>query len=145
MHQFLLNSRNIQESAITGSELFPDEMLNSKSDNILLSSNILDLMVEYYMITYEMFEFQKPFRTGPENAIVIGVKVNKFERCQIGSKIFSSSISSRHVKSSFVLAKFMSDNDVINCYSEQIQYFFTHIIKLSDESSEHEHNLAFIQ
>ena len=81
MHQFLLNSRNIQESAITRNELFPGEMLNLKSDNILLSSNILDLIVKYYMIIYEMFEFWKPFRTGPENAIVIGVKVNKFRRC----------------------------------------------------------------
>ena len=77
-------------------------MLNSKSDNILLSSNMLDLIVEYYITTYEMFEFQKPFGTGPENAIVIDVKVNKFERCRIGFKIFNSSMSSRHVKSSFI-------------------------------------------
>src|SRR3954470_11804093 len=34
MHQFLLNSINIQESIITGSEPFSGEMLNSKSDNI---------------------------------------------------------------------------------------------------------------
>ena len=80
MYQFLLNFRNIQELAITESKLFPGEMLNSKSDNILLLSNILNLIVEYYMTTYKMFEFQKPFGTGPENAIVIDVKVNKFRR-----------------------------------------------------------------
>jgi len=90
MHRFLLNSRNIQESIITGSEPFPGEMLNSKSDNILLSTNMLDLMVKYYMATYEKFEFRKPFEIGPENAIVIGVKMNKFGRCRIGSKIFGS-------------------------------------------------------
>ena len=90
----MLNSRNIQESAITESELFSGEMLNSKSDNILLSSNMLDLIVEYYMTTYKMFEFWKPFGTESENAIVIGIKVNKFGRCQIGSEIFGSSISS---------------------------------------------------
>ena len=39
----------------------------------------------------------------------------------------------------------MSDNDIVNCYSEQIQYFFTHIVKLPGESLEREHNLAFIQ
>ena len=103
MHQFLLNSRNIQESIITGSKPFSGEMLNPKSDNILLSTNMLDLM-KYYMATYEKFEFQKPFEMGPENAIVIGVKMNKFGRYRIGSRIFSSSTLSRHVKSLFVLA-----------------------------------------
>ena len=145
MHRFLLNSRNIQESIITGSEPFPGEMLSPKSDNILLSTNMLDLMVKYYMATYKKFEFRKPFEIGPENAIVIGVKMNKFGRCRIGSEIFGSSTSSRHVKSSFVLAKFMTDNDVVDCYPGQIQYFFTHIVKLPGETSERVHNLAFIR
>ena len=39
----------------------------------------------------------------------------------------------------------MTDNDVIDCYPEQIQYFFTHIVKLPGETSERVHNLAFIQ
>jgi len=145
MHRFLLNSKNIQESAITGSEDFPGEMLNPKSDNILLSTNMLDLMVDYYMATYEEFEFRKPFETGSEDAIVIGVKMNKFGRCRIGSEIFGSSTSSRHVKSSFVLAKFITDNNDVDCYPGQIQFFFTHILTLPGESSERVHNLAFIR
>ena len=49
------------------------------------------------------------------------------------------------MKISFVLTKFMSDNNIVNCYSKQIQYFFMHIVKLPGELLEREHNLAFIQ
>src|SRR5688572_15274545 len=52
-------------------------------------------------------------------------------------------MSSRHIKSSFVLAKFITENDNIDCYSGQIQYFFTYAINLLEELSEH--NLAFIR
>ena len=38
MYRFQLHSINIQESVITGSENFPDEMLKPSSENILLSS-----------------------------------------------------------------------------------------------------------
>ena len=57
MHRFLLTSRIIQESTITGSEQFPGEMLNPSSENILIPNSMLDLIVEYYMATYVSNEF----------------------------------------------------------------------------------------
>ena len=60
MHRFWLTSRNIQESIITGKEAFPGEMLGPVFNNIIMSSDMLDLTVEYYMATYETLEFQKP-------------------------------------------------------------------------------------
>ena len=60
MERFWSNSRNIRESIATGSELFPGEMLNPKSD-MVLSKEMLDLMVDYYFATYEKFDFQAPF------------------------------------------------------------------------------------
>ena len=52
-------------------------------------------------------------------------------------------MSSRHIKSSFVLAKFITENGNVDCYPGQIQYFFSHIVNLPDGLSEH--NLAFIR
>ena len=71
MHRFQLNYINIQESTITGSEPFPGEMLNPSSKNITLSSSMLDLMVEYYMATYESLKFWKPFGEGSLDTIII--------------------------------------------------------------------------
>src|SRR5205085_4746702 len=83
MHRFRLNYINIQESTITESEPFPGEMLNPSSKNITLSSSMLDLMVEYYMATYESLEFRKPFGEGSLDAIIIRIKMNRFGRCRI--------------------------------------------------------------
>ena len=71
MHRFRLNYINIQESTITGSEPFPGEMLNPSSKNITLSSSMLDLMVEYYMVTYKSLKFWKPFGAVMLNDIII--------------------------------------------------------------------------
>lgn len=143
MRRYLLYSQNIQESPITGQEPFPGEMLKPSSENIILSSEMLDRMVEYYKVTYVMYNFRKPFGEGPDDSIVISVKINKFGRCRIGSEIFGSSMSSRHVKSSFILAKFVTSNGEVDCYPGQIQYFFKHTINL--QNCPVEHFLAYVR
>jgi hypothetical protein len=75
LHRFWLNSRNIEESPITGSEEFPGEMLKPVSENITLSDPMLDLMVRYYTATYESLEFRKPGGQGPISAITIRIKI----------------------------------------------------------------------
>ncbi|CAB4421297.1 unnamed protein product [Rhizophagus irregularis] len=112
MRRYLLYSQDIQQSQITGQEPFPGEMLRPSTENIL-------------------------FREGPEGSIVINVKMNKFGRCRIGSEIFSSSMSSRYVNSSFILAKFVTSDGEVDCYPGQIQYFFKHTINLQNQSAEH--------
>ena len=105
---------------------------------------MLDLMVEYYNATYESHDFKAPFDHGPEDSIIIGrVTINMFGRCRIGSEVFGSTMSSRHVKSSFVLANFVTSDDNVDCYASQIQYFFKHIVDF--ENGLVEHNLAYIQ
>lgn len=143
MHRFLLNSVNIRESEITGSEVFPGEMLRPSNENILLSSDMLDRMVEYYTAAYEMYKFRKPFGEGDDDSIIIRVKMNQFGRCRIGSEIFGSSISSRHIKSSYILSKFVASDDEVDSYPGQIQYFFKHTIDLPE--GKREHNLAYIR
>ena len=53
-------------------------------------------------------------------------------------------MSTRHVKNSFILAKFMTDDRNDDCFPEQIQYFFTHTVNLPDIRLS-EHNLAFVR
>ena len=138
-----MNSRDIQQSSIAGSEPFPGEMMRPISENVIMSDSMLNLLVEYYMATYETLEFRRPFGEGHEDLIVIGVKINQFGRCRIGSEIFGSNMSSRHLKSSFVLAKFITKDGDIDCFPGQVQFFFVHKINLPD--GELEHNLAFIR
>src|SRR6266498_5138224 len=137
MRRFLLHSKNIKESVITGCEAFLDKMLRSYSNNILLSNEMLDRIVEYYKAAYENQDFQKPFGEGSESAVIIRIKMNQFGRCQIGSKVFRSSISLRHVKSSYILAKFIMSDENVDCYSGQVQYYFSHTIDLPNRPTEH--------
>ena len=145
MARYLLYSQNINESLISGYEAFPGEMMRPSSENILMSSEMLDLMVDYYNATYPTYNFRKPFGEGPENSIIISVRMSQFGRCRIGSEIFGSKMSSRHIKSSFVTAKFITDDDNnVESYPGQVQYFFKHTINLPDHEP-FEHFLAFIR
>jgi len=104
MDRFWSNSRNIRESIATGCEPFPGEMLSPNAENVVLSRLMLGLMVEYYTATYETRNFKAPFDNGPEDSIILShVTINKFSHCRIGSEVFGSSMSSRHVKSSLNL------------------------------------------
>ncbi|GET55988.1 hypothetical protein GLOIN_2v1775288 [Rhizophagus irregularis DAOM 181602=DAOM 197198] len=143
MHRFWLNSQNIKDSQISGKEGFPGEFLKPVSHNILLSSEMLNLMVEYHNATYESFGFRRPLVEGLDNDIIIRVKINQFGRCQIGSEVFRSSLSLRHVKSSYVLAKFITDDEDVDTYPDQIQYYFTHVVDFLDGPVEH--FLAYIR
>lgn len=143
LQRFWLASSDIQESTITGGEAFPGEMLRPMFSNIIISSDMLNLIVEYYTATYEMFEFRKPFGEGAEESIIIPVKMNQFGRCRIGSEIFGSSMSQRHVKSSYILAKFITNDMEVECYPGQVQYYFTHVVNFPDGPIEH--FLAFVR
>ena len=144
MRQFLLYSQNIQESPITGSEAFPGEMLSPSSENILMSSQMLDRMVEYYIATYVQYNFRKPLGEGHDDSIIIRVRMNRFGRCRIGSEIFGSVSSSRHAKSAYILAKFITHNNKVVCYPGQVQYFFNHTVDLTNEGAS-SHNLAYVR
>ncbi len=130
MRRFLLHFKNIKKSIITGYEVFLDKMLRPYFNKILLSNKMLNQIVEYYEATYENQDFWKPFSEGSKSTVIIRVKMNQFERCQISSKVFRSSISLWYVKSSYILAKFIINNGNVNYYSGQVQYYFSHTIDL---------------
>ncbi|CAG8749563.1 75_t:CDS:1, partial [Rhizophagus irregularis] len=55
-----------------------------------------------------------------QDAITIRVKMDKFGRCHIGSKVFGSTLSFRHIKSSYVLAKFITTDGEVDRYTGQV-------------------------
>ena len=70
------------------------------------------------------FIFKYPFDDGSKNLIIIShVTINKFGRYRIGLEVFGSTISFRHVKSSFILVNFITRDDKVDCYAGQVQYF----------------------
>src|SRR5688572_9258449 len=104
---------------------------------------MLSLIVDYYNATYEIYNFRKPADDICQDLITIRVKMDKYGRCHIGSEVFSSAISLRHKKSSYVLTKFITNNGGTDCYPEQVQYFFTHIVDFPGSPSVH--FLAYIR
>ncbi|CAB4427740.1 unnamed protein product [Rhizophagus irregularis] len=112
-------------------------MLGPFSEKVIMSSEMLDIMVDYYNATYPANNFRKLFGEGPEDSIIIHVRMNQFGRCRISSEIFSSKMSSRHVKSSFITAKFITIDDDVDVYPGQVQYYFTHIVDLPNGPAEH--------
>ena len=81
MERFWLNSINIRELTITGSEAFPGEMLGPKSESVVLSGLMLNLIVRYYTVTYKMYNFCKLADKISHDSITIRVKMDKFRRC----------------------------------------------------------------
>ncbi len=71
IRRFLLHSRNIKKSVIIGCEAFSGEILRLYSNNILLSNEMLDRMVEYYEVVYKNQDFQKLFIEDFESAVII--------------------------------------------------------------------------
>src|SRR5271170_7398046 len=96
MEKFWLNSRNIQNSIITGCETFSGEMLNPSSENMLLPKKIIDLIVNFYTDTYVTYEFRKPADELIQSSIMIHIIINQFEGYRIRSEVFGSLMSNRH-------------------------------------------------
>ena len=90
MYQFLMNSRNILESPITGCEEFSGIFLAPRSKDIRLDEQIYNLLIEYYKDTYVDSIFRKPFTENLPNSTIIINKANRYGRCQIGAEIFGS-------------------------------------------------------
>ena len=140
MYRFLLNSRNIAKSPITGCEEFSGEFLQLRSENIRLDEFVYELLIEYYKDTYINSIFRKPFTDDLPDSIIVINKVNQYGRCQIGAEIFGSAASPRHIKSSFILAKFINRDGSVDTYSGQVQHFFEHTINQNST-----HKLAYVR
>src|SRR5436190_15604732 len=143
MYRFLMNSKNIAKSPITGCEEFPGEFLPPQSENIQLDESIHDLLVEYYKGTYINSTSRKAFTNDLPNSTIVINRVNQYGRCQIGAEIFGSANSPRHIKSSFIVAKFINRDGSVDNYPGQVQHFFEHTINHDNQNLTHK--LAYVR
>ncbi|RIB27834.1 hypothetical protein C2G38_2159603 [Gigaspora rosea] len=119
------------------SERFSGELLPPQRQKLIIPADLLDLLVKYYTATYENLSFRNPFADNLDDSIIVLNRVDQYERCRIGSEIFGSDISSRHVKSSFVLARFVNQDGSIDLYPGQVQYFISYSVNLPNGFIEH--------
>jgi len=61
---------------------------------------------------------------------------------RIGTEYFGSILSKRHIRSSYILVRFIDRFNNIDTYPGQVQFDFKHIIHLSDGPIKH--HLAFV-
>src|SRR5947207_1447569 len=64
-------------------------------------------------------------------------------RLRIGADIYGSVQAARHEKSSYILARFVQDDDTVDTYPGQVQFFFEHTIYLNNKSITH--SLALVK
>src|SRR2546425_1888622 len=113
--QFRQISRLEIEDTITGIEPFSGEMMSPKRMNVTLPDDIYDILVEYYNNAYDS-EFVTIVKAATEcfgDRIVVRSQVNQFRRIRVRSEIFGSVNASRYLRSSFIRAKFVQENDSI--------------------------------
>jgi len=144
LHQFRQNFRIESDITITGSENFPGEMLTPRNDRVSLPDDIYELLVHYYNDAYD-WEFvtiagasdKLILEEESEDFIVVLPNITQHGRIRIGSEIFGANIASRYRKNSYILAKFIQDNESIDTFPGEVQFYFTHTIDLPTGSKTH--------
>ena len=139
---FIRLSRIEDESAI-GTEPFPGELMNPCQETNL-PKDILDLLVEYYNNLYDdSFMSISSITASSINCNVVNPRIKQYGRLGIGADIYGSVQAARHEKSSYILARFVQNDDTVDTYPGQVQFFFEHTIYLNNKSITH--SLALVK
>jgi len=102
------------------------------------------LLADFYCNTYDKnFVLHSQLHNASDGSIPILPKVNQFSRLKIGTEIFGSTLSSRHVKSAKILARFILNDNSSDVYPGQVQFFFEHTVWLPEGPKTH--YLAFVR
>jgi hypothetical protein len=141
--------QNIDDT-ITGSEEFPGEMLTPKKNRVSLPDDIYELLVKYYNDTYD-WDFvtiaelasSDLLSSNSQQSIAVQPNVNQFGRIRIATEIFGSTFAPRYRRSSNILAKFIQDDETIDMFPGQVQFYFEHTIQLPTGTKTH--RLAFVK
>ncbi|PKY50989.1 hypothetical protein RhiirA4_467785, partial [Rhizophagus irregularis] len=141
---FRLLSTTIEEGAAFGFEIFPGSFLGPSKKDVLLTQDIYLLLTEFYCNVYEKdFVALSHIHNASEHSIPVLPKVNQFSRLKIGTEIFGSILSYRHAKSAKILAQFILNDDTIETFPGQVQFFFEHTVYLQE--GPRTHYLAFVR
>jgi len=151
LQEFLNISRNLTSGGVTGAENYPGEFLPPVKADFILSDEpvgFLDWLIEYYnRAYYNEYVFRRPqldSSSSDENYIAITGKVSQYGRLHIGAEHFGSVLSKRHIRSSYILARFIDQRgESIDTYPGQVQFYFKHTVHLPNGPLTH--NLAFVK
>ena len=128
----------------TGIESFPGMFLGPKKTNKDLPEEVVELLAEYYYNAYNKeFSSLKNIHTASSDVIPVFKRANIYGRLLLGSEVFGSSYSKRHIKSAKILAQFTHDNGDKDTYPGMVQFYFEHTVNF--EGKEWQHSLAFVK
>jgi hypothetical protein len=126
--QYFLSLRH-NTSKIYGTEAIPDQFLKPSYLRIIMPLELRKSLCKWYSILYEK-----------EQEEILGfmdLQINQHSRMQIGAEIFGSMISGRD-KNSTILAKWRAVNDEsVDVYPGEVQYYFEHTLRLPEGSRTH--------
>jgi hypothetical protein len=134
LYQFMQIFHQNINSMITGSEKFPEEMLTPRN-RVSLS----DATYDWNFVSIADLSSSGLLSV---NSIVVLPIITQFGRVQIAAKIFGSKSAPRYQRSSYILAKFIQEDETIDIYPGHVQYYFEHTVQLPTGSKTHW--LAFV-
>lgn len=146
LQRFRLIYNLLVEETITRKEPFPGRMLTPKKMEVTLPDNVYILLVKFYQEAYEPLEFitiASSIEQASTNDIIVLPKINQFGRIQIGNEVFRSTMAPRYMKNSYIIAKFITQNENIELFSGQVQFYFEHEVRLP--KGKQVHHLAFVR
>jgi hypothetical protein len=133
----------IEDESAIGTEPFPGKLMNPCQETNL-PNDILDLLVEYYDNLYDdSFISISSITASSNNCNVVNPRIKQYGRLRIGADIYGSVQAARHEKSSYILARFVQDDETVDTYPGQVQFFFEHAIYLNNKSTTH--SLALVK
>jgi hypothetical protein len=132
------------DDTIIGNELFPGEMLTPRKNRVALPDDVYQILTDYYNVAYGLqFVTIAESVSASSDSIVVPNVVNQFGRVRISGEIFGSAMAPRYLKNANVLAKFIQDNETTDLFPGQVQYYFEHTMKISNELRTH--RLVFVK
>src|SRR5688572_14977306 len=109
------------EDTIIGTEPFPGEMLFPRKINVNLPDEIYSILVDYYNDAYNLKFLsitelaQKTMKTTERSIsrFIVRPQINQYGRIRIRAELFRSANTSQYLKNSFIIAKFVQDNNSV--------------------------------
>ncbi len=131
LYRFRQIFRHEIDITITGNEPFPGKLLHKKNQ-VSLPNDIYELLVEYYNVAYDEWEFvtiqdavdKVDNNVNSKDYIIVLPVVNQYGRIQIGTEFFGSTITPRYQRNSHVLAKFIQGDETTDLYPGEVQFFY---------------------
>ncbi|CAB5190924.1 unnamed protein product [Rhizophagus irregularis] len=140
------------EDTITGSEIYPGNLLSPIKNRVDLPDNLYEQLITYYNEVYgekmdvEFGSISNLISRGLQNDsyVVVQPIINQCGRIRVAAEIFGSALAPRYKKNSYILAKFTQDNESIELYPGMVQFYFEHVLRLPT-IGERTHKLAYVK